>query len=227
MAQKKKKIAKTAAKKKNRSVKKNVRSGKKCALRKKTKAAKNSIPKRPQRTPSFKNLKLKEAVQLISSHLASRGHNPVLIGEACAYLYFGTVMTPKTIEFSINNYSIDMVNAAMLGLGFIPTGEHSFVNEKYPVEVLLTPHPVSVGDDIVENYRILKTAKGSIKALTPTDCVRHRLAVFYRFGERTALSDAVKVARRQKVDLDFVRRWSGWEWAGDKFEEFLKEVSNQ
>lgn len=216
----KKKKAKPRPRRKKQ--KKTAKKRKKTARRRAQVRAKNKS--RRAKSLAFQRMKPREASAVISAHLSSCGHNPVLIGEACAYIYSGKAAPPGSIEFAIDNYSVDVVRDVMKEIGFSQRGEHAFVNRSFPIEVVIIAQPISVGDDIVEGCKIVRTARGPIRVLTPTDCVRHRLSHFFRCQDSEALSDAVRVARKQKIDMDLVRRWSGWEWAGDKFEKFLEEL---
>lgn len=56
--------------------------------------------------------------------------------------------------------------------------------------------------------------------LTPTDCVRDRLAWFIYHNDFSGMSQAVEVASRQQVDLDLVKKWCDREGAPTKYEIF-------
>ena len=61
-----------------------------------------------------------------------------------------------------------------------------------------------------------------LKLLSPTDCVKDRLAAYYHWNDRPSLEQAVLVCQNQSVDLDEVERWSKSEGKGDKFKLFRK-----
>lgn len=213
-----KKTKKKAPKAKKKGAKKH-----KAAKKVRGTAARSTV----KRGPAFKNLNLREIIAVISKRLAKSGHDPVLVGQACAALYVGNSIRPQSCEFALKDYEVNSVGEAMEKLGFCATGRHAFSSERCPFEVVLTALPITIGDYVVGEIRSIKTPHGEVKTLTPTDCVRNRLFAFYRFGDKDALHDAAKVARRNKIDLDLIRRWSDWEWAGDKYDEFLKEMSEK
>ena len=64
-----------------------------------------------------------------------------------------------------------------------------------------------------------KFSTGILKAISPTDCVKDRLAAYYHWGDQQSLSQAILVAERNKIDVDEIRRWS---LAEGKLEEFEK-----
>lgn len=167
---------------------------------------------------------MRDEINKVGLALFKNGHDPVLVGSACASLYTGGVLRTGCIEFVINRFEIEKVAKAMRSAGYETRGEKVFYSRAKECEVILETPPLVVGDHEVEKIRELKIPFGQIKMLTPTDCVRHRLASYYHFGDKDAFSQAVRIARNQKVDLELIKRWSEWEWAGDKCLEFLKEV---
>ena len=184
-------------------------------------AQKASEPRRGAGRKSFKGLILSQVAALISSTLDKYGCDPVLIGKACAAIYGGSSIKPKIIDFVVREYNIENVAQAMKGIGFSKVGHRTFASKRCPYEVFLSTYPITVGDDVVGEVRVMKTARGPLKLLLPTDCVRQRLSMYYRWGDKEALDDAIKVGRRKKVDLKLVKRWSDWEWASERFAEFL------
>lgn len=172
----------------------------------------------------FRGKGMREVAALVAAHLTSLGYDPVLIGRACASFYGGASIKPKEIEFIIRDYSVADVSEAMAGMGYSPSDDRTFANSSSSYDVVLSPGPLAVGDDIITKIGSIRALGKSVRLLTPTDCVRHRLATYYRWGDAQALEEAVKVALRHKIDLDLIKRWSEWEWASDRFGEFMREL---
>jgi hypothetical protein len=61
--------------------------------------------------------------------------------------------------------------------------------------------------------------------LTPTDCVMDRLAWFYHSNDPQGLAQAIEVARRHRVSLARIERWSEGERAREKFREFKRKLA--
>lgn len=230
MATKKKKATRVA-KKKDAARKAPAKrpAGKKAAPRRaagkapaRAKAKKAPAIARNGKAPSFRGLALKEAAAAIFARLDHSGHEPILTGQACAAIYGGGGIRSHALEFVIRDFTSQQINALMAELGFALKEMRTYANPVCPFEVVIAPTPLAVGDDVVADARVIKTSGGPLRMLTPTDCVRQRLSMFYRWGDRAALAEAVQVARRQPVDLDLVKRWSEWEWATDRFQEFLR-----
>ena len=61
-----------------------------------------------------------------------------------------------------------------------------------------------------------------IKILSPTDCVKDRLASFIHFKAR----EAVIVAEKHPIDLEEVKRWCIGEQGEKHWEEFLEKIKS-
>lgn len=83
------------------------------------------------------------------------------------------------------------------------------IGEEFPV----TP------DEIVVDGRALQL-------LSPTDCVKDRLAGYIHWKSRANFEQAVLVGRRQseRIRLNQIRSWREAEGALEAFEEFLRAL---
>jgi hypothetical protein len=59
--------------------------------------------------------------------------------------------------------------------------------------------------------------------LTPTDCIKDRLAAFYHWDDEQCLQQAVWVAQQNEFDMNSIRDWSVKEGSQKKFEQFIEE----
>ena len=57
-------------------------------------------------------------------------------------------------------------------------------------------------------FNSLKTKLGEIKLLTPTDCVKDRLASFYFWNDWQSLDQAIMVCKKEKINIDEIKKWS-------------------
>jgi hypothetical protein len=60
---------------------------------------------------------------------------------------------------------------------------------------------------LLEHAKLRREAE-SLRILTPTDCVRERLASAFYWQDSSALQAAVSVARGQAVDIRKIETWS-------------------
>ena len=65
-----------------------------------------------------------------------------------------------------------------------------------------------------------------IKILSPTDCVKDRLASYIHFKARECLDQAVMVGQKHPVKLDAIKRWCKNEGAEMAYEDFLRGLKN-
>lgn len=174
------------------------------------------------RPADIKGLNVRDLAALICSGLTAQGFDPVLTGRACAAIYGGPSIHPDALDFVISEYVISKIKAAMGRLGFQCRVHRTYGSKNSEIEVTFLPPPLCVGDNIVEDVHVVRTSKGDLRMLGSTDCVRQRLSMYYRFADQDALRDAVLVAKRHRIDMELVKRWSHWEWASDKFDDFQK-----
>jgi len=207
-----------------------MKAGRKAAqARKKPAGTKRPAPRKPSGAKSidFSTLTLRQAVARLSEHLEEAGQEPVLTGSACAAIYVGAAIKPRVINFVIGEYTSGELDGTMKKLGFQRSSMNHYESKNSPYDVVFSPPPLAVGDDVVRDIATAQARPGKFMLLSPTDCVRQRLSMFYRWGDVDAFAEAVEVARRHEIDLDLVKRWSQWEWCSDKFEEFISAIKNK
>jgi hypothetical protein len=79
--------------------------------------------------------------------------------------------------------------------------------------------PLAVGSEPVQNITIMQFTTGSLSLISPTDCVKDRLAAFFYWQDQQTLEQAVLVARAQHINLNEIENWSRRE---GKLKEFQK-----
>lgn len=218
---------KAAGKKTKKTVKKPA--GKKAA-RKKKKAPKKGAKRATKsvgrsKAIDFEKLTLRQAVARLTEYLEEVGYEPVLTGSACAAVYVGPSLKPAAINLVIDEYTASEIEQAMKRLGFARSSMNHYESKRAPFDVIFSPPPLAVGDDVVREIVTAQARPGKFKMLNPTDCVRQRLSMFYRWGDAEAFSEAVEVARRHEIDMELIKRWSEWEWCADKYGEFVSALA--
>jgi hypothetical protein len=63
----------------------------------------------------------------------------------------------------------------------------------------------------------IKLTTGVLKIVSPTDCVKDRLAAYYHWNDLQCLEQAVLVGHAHPIDLRELRRWSVGEGKGREF----------
>ena len=126
----------------------------------------------------------------------------------------------------ITHESMKRVKAALEELGFKNDGKY-FKHEKCEFFIDFPSPPVAIGSEPVKVFEELHMPLGRIVLLTPTDCVKDRLASYYHWDDLQGLEQALMVCKDQKVDLDEVKRWSELEQFSAKFGVFFERINQE
>ena len=168
-----------------------------------------------------------QAVCFDSSALRKRGLNVVLVGGSAATYYSRGAYQSDDIDF-VARFDVDSRREAevvevMTDLGYELNGntfEHTGGN-RFTVE--FPKGPAAVSGDVLSVFHTVEANGKAMDIVTPTDCVRDRLAHYFFWNDRTALRAAIVVAQahRSKVDMGLVKAWSAREGQSAKFKDFL------
>lgn len=169
--------------------------------------------------------RLDEVAIRVGDTLRRRKIMAVLTGGACAYIRSGGAYTSLDVDFVlVAPPSRRELDEAMASLGFRRRGdqyEHPEVD--YVVE--FPRGPLAIGSDHAIRPGLARKGRWMARALTATDSCRDRLAAFYHWNDRQALAAAVAIARRNRVRMDVIRKWSRAEGAAEKLAEFERAVA--
>ncbi|MCW5946033.1 MAG: hypothetical protein KIT74_03285 [Fimbriimonadales bacterium] len=99
-----------------------------------------------------------------------------------------------------------------------------FFDESDPYTVGFVRGPIMIGEDEVRACNTLRERNCQLNVLTPTDCVRDRLAPFTFYRDRSSLQQAPWVANEQwdSMDLEAIERWCRREGEKERFEQFAQ-----
>ena len=87
--------------------------------------------------------------------------------------------------------------------------------------------PVQIGDEPVAKFNNLKTSFGTICLLTPTDCIKDRLAAYFFWNDQQSLEQAVMVAKRNEINLTEIKKWAEKHGEIEKYKVFKKKCSEE
>lgn len=160
-----------------------------------------------------------ELAAYISSHLRGLGIDVVLSGGSCVTIYSSGKYVSKDLDFIDTRFATPReIRDAMSKIGFMPENRH-FRHPKVSWVIEFPSGPLAVGKEPVGVINEIEFSTGVLRILSPTDCVKDRLAAYYHWNDFQSLEQAVLVARSNKIDLNEVRRWSKVEGMSDQFTE--------
>ncbi len=171
------------------------------------------------------SLALPDIAAIVCDACLENGIRVVLSGGACVSIYTENKYASYDLDFVLESpVSRSKVRAVVAALGFREEGRH-FRHPRTPYIVEFLSPPLSVGEEPVREIREIRRGGKSLRLLSPTDCVKDRLAAFYHWNDRPSLDQAILVCRDAKVDLREVRRWSLREGMKDKYALFNKQLA--
>ena len=164
-----------------------------------------------------------ELWRYVATHLTESGIECVLVGGAVVAIYSGGIYRSGDLDLVLPDGVGDRgITDAMTRIAFVRRGRHFVHPECAHLFVEFVRPPVAIGDDYNITPLAVQVARTSLKILSPTDCVKDRLASFIHFKARECLDQAVLVARSQPIDRKEVARWCGREGPGGReaFKDF-------
>jgi hypothetical protein len=166
---------------------------------------------------SIRRMSQIELGAFVQSHLRKRGIEVVLSGGASVSIYSRGRYVSKDLDF-VNVYSADRkkIREVMAELGFSEEGRYyKHPDSEFFIE--FPPGPLAIGAEPVKNVREIRFSTGVLRVISPTDCVKDRLAAFYHWGDNQCLEQAGLVCGSNPVDLKEIARWSKAEGKGIEF----------
>lgn len=162
---------------------------------------------------------------LVSQALATAGIDAVLSGGAVVSIYTRNEYESGDLDF-ISTADTGRIATAMNALGFEREGR-MFTHPHTNLFVEFPPGPLAIGEELIRSteVEVRKTAKGTIRLLTPTQCVMDRLAAYFHWGDLQSLDQALMVSKKQKIHLTKIEVWAKREGMLEKFEEFRTKLS--
>jgi hypothetical protein len=149
-----------------------------------------------------------EIAVLVSEALEAAGVSAVLGGGGAVSQYSDNEYMTTDLDF-ITIERNKVIAPIVAKLGFTREGkDFHHPTSRYFLE--FPPGPISFGDRYVDSSETtsINTPFGTLRIITPTQCVLDRLAWFIHGTDRQARDQAVMVARRQEIDWDDVNAWA-------------------
>ncbi len=150
----------------------------------------------------FSTIELKELACFIYETLKANDIDAVLVGGACVSIYsyncyqsydldFATYQDLKTIEKILKDFNFKRIGRC-------------FSRIDCPYVIDFVNPPIAIGHESIRSFENLTTSIGSLQLLTPTDCVKDRLAAFFYWNDEQTFKQALLVAKYHIIDFDNV-----------------------
>ena len=171
---------------------------------------------------NFKECTEEELWKYVASHLKNRDIDTVLVGGAVVSIYTNGAYQSGDLDFITLKLFADELPDAMYEIGFKKVDKRHYEHPQcHHLFVEFPPGPLGIGEDVNIKPRTLKTHGVAIKILSPTDCVKDRLASYIHFNDREGFDQAVLVAGAQPINPKEIKRWCEVEGANDVYDELV------
>lgn len=172
---------------------------------------------------SIKRMSQSELAAFIQDTLQAEGIAVVLSGGSAVSFYSDNKYVSKDLDLINTGFARrSKISSVMESLGFEEKGRY-FINPETKFFVEFPDGPLSVGEEPVKEISEFELATGTLRVLSPTDCVKDRLCAFYFWNDQQGLAQAVLVAKDQNIDLKEIKRWSKTEGKEKEYEIFKRK----
>ena len=167
---------------------------------------------------------LEELAALVSTTLEAAGISAVLSGGAVVSIYTNNEYESSDLDF-ISPASTSKIAEAIAPLGFKRKGR-MFSHPRTPFFVEFPAGPLAIGEELIRPADVAekRTPAGTIRLLTPTQCVMDRLAAYFHWNDLQSLDQALMVASSQKISLAKLDAWAKREGASEKLKTFKQRL---
>ncbi|MCF6205571.1 MAG: hypothetical protein L3J47_01565 [Sulfurovum sp.] len=175
---------------------------------------------------SIKEMTMEELAAFVCETLHQNGIDTVLSGGCCVEIYSNGRYTSDDIDLIDRfNGGHRKIKEIMETIGFKEYKmKRYFVHEETHYFIEFPRGPLGVGDMPVKAIAKRQTETGTLKLLTPTDCIKDRLSAYYHWEDEQSLHQAVWVAQENEFSLEELEAWSIHEGMIEKFNRFISMV---
>lgn len=178
--------------------------------------------------PDFGNCGEGELWRYVAWHLEGAGIHTVLVGGALVSIYTEGLYRSGDLDMVPDRYDRSGITGVLEQLGFKADKSRCFKHPGCPHLFLDFPNgPVELGEEYPVIPDEIMVEGRTLRLLSPTDCVKDRLAAYIHWKSRAGFNQALLVCRRQRsrVDLDKVENWCRHEGGTTAFQELLRSLS--
>jgi len=172
----------------------------------------------------IKNMSQVELAAFIQDALQADGIPVVLSGGSAVSFYSNNKYVSKDLDLINAGFARrSRIKSVMENLDFSEKGRY-FIHPETTFFIEFPDGPLSVGEEPVKEISEFELATGTLRVLSPTDCVKDRLCAFYFWNDLQGLEQAILVTKIQQVDLKEIKRWSKVEGKEKEFKAFTDKL---
>jgi len=172
---------------------------------------------------NWENINIENLAAIICEFLEKNNIKTTLVGGACVSIYTKNKYLSSDLDF-VTESSIRELIPIFNQIGFKRKSGRHFENPRCNFFIEFPAPPLSIGNEPVTKFNFIKTKYGTIRLLTPTDCVKDRLAAYFFWNDPQSLEQAILVTKNNEIDLINIKKWALKENKIDKFNVFLGKV---
>lgn len=167
-----------------------------------------------------------ELAAFIGGEFRTHKINIVLSGGSCVSIYSKEKYVSMDLDFVNAGFAKRAaIKTVMEALGFREENRY-FRHPDSDLMVEFPPGPLGIGEEPVKQINEIETPTGILRLISPTDCVKDRLAWFYHDNDTECLEQAVLVADANDIDITEIERWSKVEGKIEKLREFTERLAS-
>jgi hypothetical protein len=160
----------------------------------------------------------------VQSHLREKGIDVVLSGGASVSIYSSNQYVSPDLDFvNVSFVKRHNLRESMNEIGFHEEGRY-FKHPETTYFVEFPPGPLSIGDEPVKEIVEIEFPTGILRLISPTECVKDRLAAFYYWDDQQCLVQAILVSQVNEIDIDEIERWSEVGGMLEKFQQIKDKL---
>lgn len=172
----------------------------------------------------IKNMSQVELAAYVQDSLQAEGIQVVLSGGSAVSFYSSNKYVSKDLDLINTSFSKrSKIKVVMDKLGFHEQGRY-FIHPETIFFIEFPDGPLSVGEEPVKEISEFELSTGTLRVLSPTDCVKDRLCAFYFWNDLQGLEQAILVTKSQNVDLKEIKRWSNVEGKQKEYKSFTSKL---
>ena len=161
----------------------------------------------------------------VAVHLKKKGIDTILVGGAVVSIYSNGLYHSGDLDFVRVSLFVTKLEETMNEIGFAKHGRHYIHPEcKHLIVEFPGGPPLGIGEDNTIVPDEVEVDGTIIKILSPTDCVKDRLASYIHFNAPECLDQAVLVASHHDVNFTSIKKWCKNEGSPESFEDFLQKL---